>query len=157
MNGNEFIAKQQDRVTGALIGMARSARGRRTETTDRLLLKGLSMGGTGGSLCEPEVQELLDRIHAETARLGSAVQDYNMERLWEAPEEICSLKTLLLYGIRGMAVYVRHGAAEYRNEEAQSFFYRVLLALGNDSVERTDLLPMVLEAGKINRLCRKCG
>ena len=109
---------------------------------------------TNVNFYDKTVRELTDRIHGETARLGSAVQDYNMKHLWDAQEDIRSLKTLLLFGIRGMAAYACHAAVlGYRSEEVQSFFYRVLIALGNDSLDRNDLLPLVMETGRVNLIC----
>lgn len=146
--------RRQDGMTGALIGMARAARGRRSETSDHLILEGLFSSVAGEEASDKKVQELTDRIHAETARLGSAVQDYNMKHLWEARKDIRSAKALLLFAIRGMAAYA-YPAAElgYQSEEVQSFFYRTLIALGNDSLDRSDLLPLVMETGKVNLAC----
>lgn len=148
------VAELQDKLTGALIGMARAAKGKRTENSDQLILEGLFTAVTNVNFYDKTVRELTDRIHGETARLGSAVQDYNMKHLWDAQEDIRSLKTLLLFGIRGMAAYACHAAVlGYRSEEVQSFFYRVLIALGNDSLDRNDLLPLVMETGRVNLIC----
>lgn len=148
------VAALQDKLTGALIGMARSARGKRTANSDRLILEGLFTTVTNVNFYDKTIEELTDRVHAETARLGSAVQDYHMEHLWEAREDIRSLKSLLLFGIRGMAAYAWHASVlGYRSEEVQSFFYRALIALGNDGLDQNDLLPLVLETGKVNLAC----
>ena len=148
------VADLQDKLTGALIGMARAAKGKRTENSDQLILEGLFTAVTNVNFYDKTVQELTDRVHGETARLGSAVQDYNMKHLWDAQEDIRSLKALLLFGIRGMAAYAYHAAVlGYRSEEVQSFFYRALIALGNDSLDRNDLLPLVMETGKVNLTC----
>lgn len=146
--------RRQDGLTGALIGMARAARGKRTETSDRLLLEGLFASAAEEEVSDKRVQDLIDRIHGETARLGSAVQDYHMKHLWEAREDVRSAKALLLYDIRGMAAYAYPAAGlGCQNEEVQSFLYRTLIALGNDSLDRSDLLPLVMETGKMNLAC----
>lgn len=40
----------------------------------------------------------------------------------------------------------------YTNEEVNDFFYRALFAVGED-FEMEDLLPLVLETGKVNLTC----
>ena len=35
-------------------------------------------------------------------------EDYDMSKLWNANEDIRSLKSLILFGIRGMAAYAYH-------------------------------------------------
>ena len=73
--------------------------------------------------------------------------------MWEADEDIRSLKSLILFGIRGMAAYAYHAMVlGYTNEEVNDFFYRALFAVGED-FEMEDLLPLVLETGKVNLTC----
>lgn len=76
-----------------------------------------------------------------------------MSRLWNTDEDIRSLKSLILFGIRGMAAYAYHAMIlGYFNPEVNDFFYRGLFALSMDwGME--ELLPLVLETGKINLLC----
>ena len=48
--------------------------------------------------------------------------DYDMKRMWEADEDIRSLKSLILFGIRGMAAYAYHAMVlGYTNEEVNDF------------------------------------
>ena len=65
------VADLQDKLTGALIGMARAAKGKRTENSDQLILEGLFTAVTNVNFYDKTVQELTDRVHGETARLGS--------------------------------------------------------------------------------------
>ena len=67
---------------------------------------------------EETIRALIDRVHGEKARLvpdcavcASAcgrTDDYDMEKLWGAQEDIRSLKSLILFGVRGMAAYAHH-------------------------------------------------
>ena len=69
-----------------------------------------------------------------------------MKEIWEADEDIRSLKSLILFGIRGMAAYAYHAAVlGYEDETVNAFFYKALSFLGFD-LEMGDLLPVVLEA-----------
>ena len=58
-----------------------------------------------------------------------------MEQLWNEPDvDIRSLKSLLLFGLRGMAAYAYHARVlGYTDEEVNNFFYRGLFAVGEDA------------------------
>ena len=76
-----------------------------------------------------------------------------MMRIWEADEDIRSLKSLILFGIRGMAAYAYHAMVlGYENAEVNQFFSKALFALGEDW-DMELLLPIVMEVGKYNLLC----
>ena len=73
-----------------------------------------------------------------------------MEKLWTADEDIRSLKSLILFGIRGMAAYAYHAAVlGYKDEEIHRFLYKALFAVGMDDWGMDELLPTaVMEAGR---------
>lgn len=159
-------ARLQDDVTGALIGLARAAENsesRITDTTDKLVMEGLFTTVTNVNFNNETIQVLIEKIHAEKKRLvpdcGSCssacgrTNDYALQQLWEADEDIRSLKSLILFGIRGMAAYAYHASVlGYTDEEVNRFFYKALFAIGMDwGME--ELLPIVLEVGKINLKC----
>ena len=157
-------AKLQDQLTGALIGLAHAAsNAEKTPQTDRLILEGLFTTVTNVNFNDDTLTHLIDRVNAEKNRLlpGCAncaspcgnTDNYDMSRLWNTDEDIRSLKSLILFGIRGMAAYAYHAMIlGYFNPEVNDFFYRGLFALSMDwGME--ELLPLVLETGKINLLC----
>ncbi|WP_418749970.1 hydroxylamine reductase [Frisingicoccus sp.] len=157
-------AKLQDQLTGALIGLAHAAsNAEKTPQTDRLILEGLFTTVTNVNFNDDTLTHLIDRVNAEKNRLlpGCAncaspcgnTDNYDMSRLWNTDEDIRSLKSLILFGIRGMAAYAYHAMIlGYFNPEVNDFFYRGLFALSMDwGME--ELLPIVLETGKINLLC----
>ena len=54
-----------------------------------------------------------------------------MQSLWKADEDIRSLKSLILFGIRGIAAYAYHAAVlGYTDKEVNAFFYKALFAIG---------------------------
>ena len=79
--------------------------------------------------------------------------DYDMQQLWDADEDIRSLKSLILFGIRGMAAYAYHAKVlNYEDPEVNHFFCEALFKIGyEESVEA--LLPTVLKVGEINLRC----
>lgn len=76
-----------------------------------------------------------------------------MTDLWTADEDIRSLKSLILFGIRGIAAYAYHALVlGYRDEDLNRFIARALFVIGEDW-EMEELLPVVMEVGKYNLTC----
>ena len=158
-------AELQDRLTGALIGLARATEGgiQATEETGKLLIEGLFTTVTNVNFNDNTIQERIDRVYAEKEKVVpgcgscadpcSRTEDYHMEDLWNAQEDIRSLKSLILFGVRGMAAYAYHAMVlGKRSEEVERFIHKALFAVGEDW-ELGDLLPVVLEVGEKNYLC----
>lgn len=76
-----------------------------------------------------------------------------MNLLWSADEDIRSLKSLILFGVRGMAAYAHHALVlGYTDDEVNCFFAKALFAIGEDwGME--ELLPIVMEVGEKNLKC----
>ena len=159
-------ANLQDRLTGALIGLSRAVDangGSAMESTDQAVLSGLFTTITNVNFNSATLQEMIDRVHAEKQKLVpgcsacgspcSRSDDCDMNEVWQAQEDIRSLKSLILFGIRGMAAYAYHAMVlGYSDREVNDFFYRALFAVGyEDSADR--LLPLVLETGEVNLKC----
>ena len=76
-----------------------------------------------------------------------------MNLLWNAQEDIRSLKSLILFGVRGMAAYAHHAMMlGYADEEVNRFFAKALFAVGEDW-DMDALLPIVMEVGEKNLQC----
>ena len=60
--------------------------------------------------------------------------NYDMQNLWNEPDEdIRSLKSLILFGIRGMAAYAYHAMVlGYTDETVNNFFYKALSFISYD-------------------------
>lgn len=147
-------AKLQDALTGALIGLARTCQhAAPTDQTYRLLIEGLFTTVTNVNFDAATIQAMVDAVHTEKARLGGTDSDYDVQQIWSANEDIRSLKSLILFGMRGMAAYAYHALMLGKTDAAvQSFFVKGLTALGEDS-DMDTLLPLVLETGKVNLTC----
>ena len=157
-------AKLQDQLTGALIGLARSSRGKTpSESSRRAMVEGLFTTITNVSFDEERIREQIENVKKEknvlTTGSGDGSQpctgneDYDMDLLWNADEDIRSLKSLILFGLRGMAAYAFHAMVlGYSDEEVNAFFYEGLCAVGEEwTMEQ--LLPVVLKVGEINLKC----
>ena len=159
-------ARLQDELTGALIGLARAAEGNEdivTKETDRLIIEGLFTTVTNVNFNNETLSAMIDRVHAEKNRLVPSCltcasvcgrnDDCDMRTVWEAHEDIRSLKSLILFGIRGVAAYAYHALVlGYTHEEVNKFFYKALFSIGMDW-DADALLPIVLEVGEVNLKC----
>lgn len=142
------VARLQDELTGALIGLARGIKTAPTKEEKKVIVEGLFTTITNVNFNEKTVAEMTDRIHAL-----SKGEDYEMELLWNANEDIRSLKSLILFGIRGVAAYAYHAMVlGYNSDEVDTFFVKALDAIGQDW-GMDELLPIVLEVGQHNFTC----
>ena len=157
-------AALQDELTGALVGLAKSCGNNpKTEDTTGILIEGLFTTITNVNFNDETLREMIAKVHAEKQRIVpncatcaspcGNTSDYEMKKLWNADEDIRSLKSLILFGIRGMAAYAYHAAVlGYEDEEVNDFFYKALSILGYD-MDMEQLLPVVLEVGEVNLKC----
>lgn len=154
----------QDELTGALMGLARVCQNNpRTEQTDRIILEGLFTTVTNVNFNDETLRAMLRRVSDEKNMISpgcatcgapcGSTDNYDMKDLWNADPDIRSLKSLILFGIRGMAAYAYHAMVlGYTDETVNTFFYRALFVLGLDwPMEK--LLPFVLQVGEINLKC----
>ena len=144
-------AQLQDRLTGALIGLAHTVEKNliaRTPDMDRLVIESLFATLTNVNFNNDTISALTNHIHA----LSNA-QDYDLQDLWNADEDTRSLKSLILFGIRGMAAYAYHAQVlGYSDESVNKFFYKALYTIGMDWGTQ-GLLPVVMEVGAVNLTC----
>lgn len=159
------VAELQDQLTGALVGLSRAVDNApdANEGTWRLMIEGLFTTVTNVNFNEKTIRNLIDRVHAEKARLVPNCysctsrcgrnDDYDMRLLWSAQEDVRSLKSLILFGVRGMAAYAYHAMVlGYTDDAVNRFFTKTLFAVGEDW-GMDELLPIVMEVGEKNLQC----
>lgn len=155
-----------DKLIGALIGLARATEGNEdlvTETTNKVMMEGLSFAIINAGCDSNEITELIGRVQEEkrklvpncfscTASCGRN-DDYDMQTLRTADKDIRALKLLILLTVQGIAVYAyRVSAAGYTDKDVNDFFYKALFAVGMDW-GKDELAAVVMEAGEINMKC----
>ena len=156
-------AMLQDRLTGELIGLARAAQMNQTlvsDMTSKIVIESLFSTLTNVNFHNKTLSELTDKVQEEKEKLlagqeaGGENDAYEMKNLWEAEEDIRSLKSLILFGIRGIAAYAYHALVlGYRDSEVDHFLYKALRAVGMDDWGMEELLPVVMEVGEVNLKC----
>ena len=160
-------ARLQDELTGALIGLARAAEGNEhlvTEEMNQLVLEGLFTTVTNVNFNDETLKLFINKIEDTKKKLVPNCftcsdscgrnNNFDMSTLWTTDEDIRSLKSLILFGIRGMAAYAYHASVlGYTDETISKFFYKALFAIGMKDWEMDELLPIVLEVGEVNLRC----
>ena len=145
-------ANLQDELTGALIGLAKAYEGKDApKDVNKLLTEGMFACITNVNFDDAKIQEQIDAIKAAIVAAGGSVQDvFDMNQVWDGDEDVRSLKSLILFGLRGMAAYAYHAAVlGYTSDEAEAFTLEALRTIGSEaSVD--DLLACTLKVGEVN-------
>lgn len=148
-------ANYQDEIVGALIGLARAAQnGNPTASTDALIEKGLFTTLTNVNFDNESIKKLKTEIEKEKGRINSEkFEDYKMSEIWDGHHDIRSLKSMVLFGLKGMAAYAYHSRVLGKtNKDVNKFFYEALFKLG-ENLGNEELLSLVLKTGEVNVKC----
>lgn len=154
------VAFAQDELTGALVGLSRTelAAGKRSNRADQLIVDGLFTCVTNVNFDKGAVDAVTAQVRDEKNRLAAEagvepVEDLPLGGVWSDNEDIRSLKSLILFGIRGMAAYAYHARVLGKTDDAvDAFFVKALAALATESSVDV-LLPLTLEVGEVNLKC----
>jgi hydroxylamine reductase len=146
-------ANRQDELTCALIGLARAALKKHASgKADELMMKDLFATITNVNFDSDRIGDLIMEVQKEKNNLGGA-DDFSTEELWAGDEDIMSLRSTLLFGMRGMAAYAWHAYVLGKtDDEVTAWFYKGMKALGEEhTIEQW--LDLIMEFGNINLKC----
>ena len=147
------VARKQDELICTLIGLARAAENKKTGgKTDDLIMQGLFSTLTNVNFDPVRIEEFRQQAEAEKLKLGGA-EDYNPDILFHGDTDIVSLRSTLLFGLKGMAAYAWHAHVLGKdNPEVIAWFYKGLRAVGEEhSID--EWLSLIMEFGQINYKC----
>ena len=175
-------SRLQDQLVGALVGLARAAEGVECpgDGMYRTVIEGLFTTLTNVSFDDDAIRAQIEKTHREKEKLlaapvrrkaeektpaagtdpaagnesgEQAADDYNLGLLWDMDPDIRSLKSLILFGLKGMAAYAYHalmlGASD---ETVNQFFLPGLREIAKDGTIES-LLPTVMKVGEVNLTC----
>ncbi len=157
-------ANLQDELTCALISLASVVcpNTSPTKSVSKLIIEGLFTTVTNVNFNNETIENIIEAINEEVKKIASStisedscgrIKNFNMSEIWNTNEDIRSLKSLILFGIRGMAAYAHHAMVlGYNDDSINKFFCKALMFLGCDC-ELNELLPLVLEVGEFNLKC----
>ena len=153
------VSCMRDKLTGALIGLARATFGNThpTEDTWRLLIRGLSAVSCGEDTDAVALTALIDEVHREKEKLVPSCancaspcgrnDDYDLNKLSEADAEVRALKSRILSALGDMAAWA--DASGEQNAETGIFAAKAIFAVGEDWDPEL-LLPIAEEAEQRN-------
>ena len=147
------VANNQDKLTCALVGLARAATNKETSgNSNKLMLEGLFTTITNVNFDSTTIEQLICQIHKEKETLGGG-EDLPADTLWSGDDDIVSLRATLLLGMRGMAAYAYHAYVLGKTDkEVTAWFYKGMRAIGEEhSVE--GWLDLIMEFGNVNLKC----
>lgn len=145
-------ANLQDKLTGKLVALATAAKENPSNITDKLIIDGLFTTVTNVNFNNETLDIICEKIDKERAKYTDSIE-MDMNTLWGDNEDIRSLKSLILFGLRGMAAYAHHAYILGKTDDTvNSFFYRGLSAIGED-LSSDELLSLVMELGNVNLNC----
>jgi hydroxylamine reductase len=147
------VSNQHDELTVALVGLARAASGKIAgKEADELMMESLFATVTNVNFDPARINGFIDAVRQETKKLGGAVSPAP-ESLWEGDPDIVSLRSTLLFGIRGMAAYAWHAyVLGKEDKEVTAWFYKGMRAVGEDH-SVAEWLDLLMEFGNVNLKC----
>jgi hydroxylamine reductase len=153
----EDVALGQDDLTRELIGLAVAYNGKApAKDVVRLMIEGLFTTVTNVSFNKETAALLTQKVKAAkiAANPNISLDCGNPDeplKLWTVNEDIRSLKSLILLGLRGVAAYAYHALMlGYNNDTVDNYLFEGLYAISKPDAGMNDLLPVVMEVGKVN-------
>ena len=147
------IAHLQDEITAGLITLSRALQGKPAcPACEALFMEALFMTVTNVNFDSAPLTAMRDRIRAAVATSGGAPA-FSPDDLFHGDKDIVSLRSTLLFGLRGMAAYACHARVLGKTDpEVSGWFQKGMKALG-DEHSVADWLGLILEFGGVNLKC----
>ncbi len=147
------VSNLHDELTGALIGLARAAAGKSVpQEIGNLVMFSLFATLTNTNFDPARFDELLKQVKEAKTQLGGG-DDMPAKALWDGDENIVSLRSTLLFGMRGMAAYGWHAhVLGKHDDEVTAWFFKGLRAIGEEHTIE-GWLGLIMEFGQVNFKC----
>lgn len=140
-------ANLQDELTSSVIELANCEE--INDENTKLIIDGLFTTITNVNFDNTSIKNLTDKIKNRI----SCNFKFDINDVWDCSEDLRSLKSLILFGLKGMAAYAYHARIlGYKNEEVNNFFYEALRTISKES-SQDGLSKLVLKTGRINLKC----
>ncbi len=141
------IANLQDKLTSSVIELANC--GNINDENTKLIIDGLFTTITNVNFDNKSIENLIEKFKNRI----SCDFKFDVKDIWDCSEDLRSLKSLILFGLKGMAAYAYHAwILGYKSEEVNNFFYEALKELAKET-SSDELIKLILKVGRINLKC----
>lgn len=143
----------QDKLTGAMIGLSKYMHDNNAsdESAYRTLIEGLFTTITNVCFDDDSVNDMIRRVHSSFA--PRMIEDYDMDRIWHGDEDVRALKSLILFGLRGMSAYAYHALVLGYSDKAINKYIVHALYVTGFAEDPGLLLETALKLGEVNLKC----
>ena len=146
-------AMAQDELTGELIALAHAIKAVNPPSVsnlNRIIRDGLFTTVTNVNFSHVPIAALAAEACAERIALAPDFKRFDLREVWRKGDDVRSLKSLILFGCRGMAAYSSHAAAlGYRDRHVGEALVSSLDAVGYED-DPAKLLDTALALGSVN-------
>lgn len=141
----------QDELTLSMIALARACENNYEDKEAKLIMQGLFTTVTNVNFDNNSIKEVIERVNNATEDLD-APTDVNID-LWDGEQDEVSLRSTLLFGLRGMAAYAWHAyRLGFEDKKVTDWLFSGMRAVG-ESHEISEWLKLLNEFGHINLAC----
>lgn len=144
----------QDELVGELIKLSEAVieRGMRSAESDRLVTDGLFTTLTNVNFDDNAISGFIERVKACRKEIDG-LQERKIVDLFNGDTDIASVRSTLLFGMKGMAAYAHHCMnLGVWDDEVLSWFYKGLNEVNREHTIE-EWLSLIMEFGKINLRC----
>ena len=154
-------AYEQDVLTCEMISLAAALQEKGADSVSEadlidIITDGLFTCITNVNFDKEKIASLTAEIKANNDKIGSSADGGKIikpENLFAGDEDVRSLRSTLLFGLRGMAAYAHHARVLGRREsEVDNWFIKGLAALGKEHTV-DEWLALLMEFGGVNLKC----
>ena len=146
----------QDELVCELIRLAELSKKENKHSTvaDRLIIDGLFTTLTNVNFDDNAIKEFMGRVRNEQNKISkSEAEKIQVVDLWDGDTDIVSLRSTLLFGLKGMAAYAHHAMnLGYTDNEVLKWFYKGLCEV-NMEHSVTEWIELIMEFGQVNFKC----
>lgn len=146
-------AHLQDELVYELIRLATAAHDahKHSKVTDRLLIDGLFTTLTNVNFDDEAIRTFTDHVRKERCKLTG--DDISLVSLWDGANDIVSLRSTLLFGMKGMAAYAHHAMnLGYMDDTVIKWFYKGLCEINKEHTPE-EWIDLIMEFGQVNFKC----
>ena len=140
-------ANLQDDLISSVINFSQNCE--RNKENIKLITKALFMTVTNVNFCDEDILNFTQEIK----NLSKTDANYDLKELWRKDEDTRSLKSLILFGLKGMAAYYYHAIVlGYYDQKVSDFIFDTLKQFPQE-FKTDELISEVLKVGEINLKC----